>query len=329
LAPALFRGYHEFPVGLLACALLTGAALSRGPASPERGATKWRFFWYACAVLLAVFTVVQVRDTAGRSRRMERNFYGVLRVTETPPVKGYAPMRSLIHGTIIHGRQFVDPDRHMEPTAYYSPGSGVGLAFRLQKAEGARRLGVIGLGAGMLTVFTTPGDTLRFYEINPLVTALARDEFTFLARSPARLDVVHGDARLTLAEEAPQGFDVLAVDAFSGDSIPVHLLTLEAFALYGRHLKEDGVLAVHVTNKYLDLLPAVGRLAAASGGTAWLVETDDDPSKGYFGSTWVLIGNGCPLFSDPAFRAAARPLPDPGNAPLWTDDYSNLLGALK
>ena len=179
--------------------------------------------------------------------------------------------RTLVHGTITHGLQFLAPDRRRFPTTYYGRQSGVGLAI-LNTRHSAQRVGVIGLGAATLASYGRPGDYYRFYEINPLVIEVARKQFTYLSDCPAKVDVVLGDARLSLDREPSQQFDVLAVDAFSSDSIPVHLLTLEAFRLYFRHLRPDGVLAVHVSNTHLKLEPVVGRLAQA-------LRKDDSPDR--------------------------------------------------
>jgi spermidine synthase len=188
---------------------------------------------------------------------------------------------------------------------------------------------VIGLGTGTLTVYGLPGDYYRVYEINPLVIQIANTEFSFLRHCKAKCDVVLGDARLSLEREQPQGFDVLAVDAFSGDSIPVHLLTRQAFELYFRHLKPDGVLAVHVSNKYLDLQPVVKRLAEAIHKDAIVVDTDDVENTELFGSTWVLVTSNQVFLNTPVVKDGSGEVDGRPNQRLWTDDYSNLFKILK
>jgi spermidine synthase len=188
------------------------------------------------------------------------------------------------------------------------------------------KIGVIGLGAGTIAGYGRPGDMLRFYEINPLVRAIATREFHYLS-CPAQWSVAMGDARLSLEREAPQQFDVLAVDAFTSDAIPVHLLTKEAFALYWRHLKPDGVLAVHVSNQYIELVPIVAAAARESGKGARVVRNDDDPENDIDRSVWVLVTAREDFFSAPALKPAAAV--DTANAVAWTDDYSNLWRALK
>jgi spermidine synthase len=190
------------------------------------------------------------------------------------------------------------------------------------------RVGVIGLGAGTLAAYGRAGDYFRFYEINPLVLRLANTQFTFLKLSKARLDVAMGDARLSLEREQPENFDVLAVDAFSSDAIPVHLLTREAFVLYFRHLKADGVLAVHVSNKHLDLRPVVKLAADSLQKDVRLVDTEDE-SNDVFGSTWMLVTACRGFFDKPLLRTAAMAVPRSGRVRLWTDDYSNLFRILK
>jgi spermidine synthase len=215
------------------------------------------------------------------------------------------------------------------PTAYYGPSSGIGLALRDRGRGKPRRVGVVGLGAGTIAAYGRRGDHYRFYEINPLVVTLAGTEFSFLKDSGAEVEVMLGDARLSMESEPGRQFDVLAVDAFSSDSIPVHLLTREAFEVYFRHLKEDGVLAVHVSNKYLDLPPVVRLAALSFGKEAVMVDTEDEPENGLYGSTWILIAGRRGFAGKPALKKAGKPLAARENVHLWTDDYSNLFRILK
>ena len=190
-------------------------------------------------------------------------------------------------------------------------------------------MGAIGLGAGTIAAYGRPGDKYTFYEINPLVIRIANEQFTFLKDSEAGVDVVLGDARLSLESEPPQGFDVLAVDAFSGDSIPVHLLTVEAFALYFSHLKPDGVLAVHISNQYMDLEPVVESAASRFNKEAVVISNPDDHPKGVYRSVWVLIGNQSGIFDRPEFENAVKSPMSAKGRELWTDDYSSLFKILR
>jgi spermidine synthase len=217
----------------------------------------------------------------------------------------------------------------MEPLSYYSRESGLGLAMKLCKDRSARRVGIIGLGTGTIAAYGQPGDTYRFYEINPLVPQIANTQFRFLRDSKARIEIAMGDARLSLEKEAPERFDILAVDAFSGDAIPVHLLTKEAFVLYFRHLKPDGILAVHVSNRYLDLVPVVRQLAEATGKTARLVENDEDDAKEIAASQWVLVTSRRELLDTPELSDSYTPIEGKKGLRTWTDDYSNLFQILK
>ncbi len=332
VAPYGFRGYYELPVGIAACAALTLVVLVRlwPPRSPIR---RWRaaalFLATTYTVGLAGLLAWQIRETTRDARVLARNFYGGLKVSDSGPPDSDLAMRTLVHGTITHGRQFLSPARRRLPTTYYGPKSGVGLAL-LERGRGRfLRVGVVGLGAGTIAAYGKRGDTYRFYEINPLVVRLADTEFSFLRGSGAKVDVVPGDARLSLEAEPPQRYDLLAVDAFSGDSIPVHLLTREAFDLYFRHLKEGGVLAMHVSNKYLDLEPVVRRAAESAGKGAVVVDTEDEEESGVYGSTWILVAGDPRLFERPALKEAGRPLAAMKDVRLWTDDYSNLFRILK
>ena len=265
-------------------------------------------------------------DLAERRSAVERgrNFYGTLRVFDD---KGGA-WRSLAHGTILHGGQFLDPVRSRLPLTYYSPDSGVGLAVA-SLPPGPRRLGIVGLGAGSLAVYGRRGDLVRFYEINPLVEAFARRDFTFLRDCPARVEVVMGDARLRLEGEPPEAYDLLAVDAFSSDAIPVHLLTGEAFELYLHHLAPGGLLAVHISNRYLDLKPVVQAAALRLGLAARVVDTESDDATGVYGSTWILLAHSEAAFSAAPFVESEDVAPLQARPLVWRDDFSNLFRILK
>ena len=258
---------------------------------------------------LAAFVAANVfQDQAAYSAR---NFYGALQVREIGA--GAARARALYNGSILHGAQLLDAPRHTEPTGYYGRESAVGLVLSgVTKTN--RRVGVIGLGAGTLAAYGHAGDVFRFYEINPLVIDVARRYFTFLPQSPAQNEVIEGDARLRLAAEPPQNYDVLVVDAFSGDAVPVHLLTREAFELYLRHLAPGGTLAVHVTNSYLNLAPLVVRTARAIGRQAQTIGSPADPSRQVSAALWVVIRGDQP----PAHEGQ-----------IWTDDHSDLLSVLR
>ena len=320
VAPHVLPAYYELGIGLVLCALVA--------------AVLWRRRRLAVAASLALagccawFLVLQVRSDAIELWRMDRNFYGALLTmeTRTGPVGG---TRKLYHGSILHGSQYLAPARRREPTTYYGPTSGIGRAIAAAPTTSPRRVGLIGLGAGTLAAYGRPGDVYRFYEINPLVFELADREFTFLADSAARIERVLGDARLALERESPRDFDVLAVDAFSGDAIPIHLITTEAMDVYLRHMRPSGVIAFHVSNRYLALAPVVEKIAMAKGLHAVLVA--DEPAKGsnLFSTDWMLVSRDpMALMRQPILGATSRPTPVPGLQP-WTDDFNNLFGVLK
>ena len=304
LAPLVFTGYLELPIALAVCFVLA-LALIYGY-SAERHLLR-----LGAVAVVALVVAIQVRAYAGKMRFEARNFYGTLQVADSNGV------RTLYNGTIAHGVQFLAEDRSRLATAYYGPRSGAGLAI----AQRHRRVGVIGLGAGTLATYGRTGDYFRYYEINPLVIQVANREFRFLREAEAKVDVVLGDARLSLEREADQNFDVLAVDAFSSDSIPIHLLTKEAFALYFRHLKPRGILAVHVTNKYLDLAPVVGSLADAFRKQARLVQSSAENDRQIYQAEWILIAGN--------WNGPGDPLPPNRRTRVWTDDYSDLFRVLR
>jgi hypothetical protein len=190
-------------------------------------------------------------------------------------------------------------------------------------------VGVIGLGAGTLAAYGKPGDTFRFYEINPQVIEVANRWFTFLQQSPAKSEIVLGDARLSLESEPSQQFDVLAVDAFSGDAIPVHLLTKEAFAVYFRHLKPDGILAAHTSNTYLNLAPVVKLLAEDSDYATRLIASEEDPLMMISSSDWVLVTRNQRFLNVPETFVGSQTIDVPAQLRLWTDEYNNLFEILR
>lgn len=343
LAPQIFSGFYELHVGLALCALLVPLVHRRDPSSPFHKPS-WRVAWWVTNALVAVVVVstfLLARGESADSTRMARNFYGVLRESEevAPNVvllKEHAEaqhddlrFRRLTNGTISHGLQFLTPSRRDQPTSYYARNSGVGVALRSLRARGRLRVGVIGLGVGTIAAYGRPGDNYTFYEINPLVVKLAEQDFWFLRDAQARIAIELGDARLTLERQPPQHLDLLAVDAFSGDSIPVHLLTVEAFELYFRHLRTDGILAVHISNRYLHLEPVVAAAAEKVGKDAILIANPDDPAKEIFLSRWVLLANRGVFPQFPDIGKAGRPAKRSTRVKPWTDTYSSLLAVMK
>jgi hypothetical protein len=301
LAPVLFDDYLELPAAIVASILLALPLLY--------GYSSRRHLVRLAAAAVLVF--VAASPSGGGSRLKERNFYGILEVRDH--TSGDDRWRGLYNGTILHGSQYLSPERSREATTYYSIRSGVGL--ELQKMSNRRRrVGVIGLGPGTLATYLGEGDHVRFYEINPLVVQVAATEFRYLRECRGKVEVVAADARLALERESPQNFDLLAVDAFSGDAIPVHLLTREAFETYLRHLAPSGVLAVHVSAKYFNLAPLVVRTAESLGREARVARNDSDGSRQIASSTWVIL--------DGARRPATA-------ARVWSDRYSNLLEVIK
>jgi SAM-dependent methyltransferase len=259
---------------------------------------------------------------------MERNFYGVLHVRDDK-LDLYS-QRVLLHGTIDHGTQILDDKLRYTPTSYYGIYSGIGRAIRAQQARGPVHVGVIGLGAGVLSTYGRPGDYYRIYEINPLVERIAQTEFSFFPHCPANKRILLGDARLTLERQEPQNFDVLAVDAFSSDAIPIHLLTHEALDLYFRHLKPDGILALHVSNRYLDLVPVCASGAKAFNKEAVVVSDEGEDADYLSSSTWVLVTSNRGWFSNDVFKNAdMSDAKAPPGFRAWTDDYSNIFQILK
>ncbi len=324
VAPRVFHTYLELPVGLLACAVLAAIVLWKVEIS-RLGVRPLRVALVLGVGVMAGSLAQQEYLHDQGHRLMARNFYGVLRVVDN--ANG---VRVLWHGTIPHGSQFLDEGRRYKATTYFGPNSGVGRALRALQARGPVRVGIVGLGAGVLSTYGRAGDVYRIYEINPLVEQIAQTEFTFYSHSPADKRILLGDGRLVLERQESQQFDLLAVDAFSGDAPPVHLLTREALALYFRHLNPDGILALHVSNRYLDLVPVAARGAQNFDKQAMVVEDEGDEASQISSSTWVLLTSDAAWFKRPSFATAdIMQAVAPPRFRTWTDTYSNIFQILE
>ncbi len=327
LAPVLFNAYYELPLGLLACAFLAVVVLWQG--APVR-------LRLALMLGLAGYGIWLGNDSLESTRGYRlvmRNFYSQTRVEDRQGSSNGAK-RVMVHGSIVHGEQLLDPAMAQTPTAYYCTDSGIGHAIESLDADRPRHIGVVGLGAGTLAAYGRPGDSLRLYEINEQVLDAARSQFTFLSGTQAQVTPVLGDARLMLEREVAAGdaqpFDLLAMDAFSGDSIPVHLVTLEAMRIYRARLTPRGILAVHITNHYLDLRPVMAAAAEQLDRAVLvfdLAPTDAMPFCRH--SIWALIvPRDLAASVPPALQGSVSVRPVPGFKP-WTDSFSNLLSVLK
>ncbi|MEO8102029.1 MAG: fused MFS/spermidine synthase [Betaproteobacteria bacterium] len=324
IAPLTLPAYYELEIALVLLAAMAAASL-------------WQRFHVGfvaigaavCVFALsaAIYTVKQFREDVVV---MTRNFYGTLRVKELNPPDVQYRKRSLVHGAILHGEQYLDPPYNRSATTYYKAKSGIGRILLLKeklKPDVPRKVGIIGLGAGTIAAYGNKGDIFRFYDINPQVVTVANRDFTYLKDSAATIEISLGDARLNLEREPLQNFDVLAVDAFSGDSIPVHLITLEAVAIYQKHMKPDGVIAFHVSNRFLDLKPVVQMIAENSGlAVGWVRDTYEDGSTT---SDWVLLTKAKNLLLKPDILEATYIIPPEPGWRVWTDDFNNLVQVMK
>jgi hypothetical protein len=321
LAPTIFNGIYELPLTLVFTALL--AFLSTWN---ER---VWaaRVLWAGVTACMVIVAIMNVQAYHENSISLRRSFYGSLRVVQTPHA-GPDEQRILFHGTIEHGSQFLLPPRRSRPTTYYGPDSGVGILLR-ECFNGPKRVAVIGLGAGTLAAYGRAGDQFVFYEINSQIVDLARALFLYLRETPAQTRITIGDGRLSLARDTSPPFNVIVLDAFSGDAIPVHLLTREAIALYLRHLLNGGVLAFHVSNDFLDLAAVVQKLARDAGYTAILAHNKSDDEEAVLPSDWVLVTNNHFVLDNASIRIHEKPIEQHPEWRLWTDDYNNVWETFK
>ncbi len=320
-APYVFEGIYELPFALFAMAVV--ALVSTW------GHYGWpvRILWVGVSACMAAVFVANVIAYHENSLILVRNFYGSLRVTQSPHA-GPEQTRTLFHGVIQHGAEFMTPGRQRLPLTYYGPDSGVGIVLRECLPDAPRRVGVVGLGAGTLATFGRTGDTLVFYEINPQVITIANALFFYVRQSAAQVEVVEGDARLSLEREH-RLFDLLVLDAFSGDAIPVHLLTRESLALYLRLLKPGGVIAYHLSNRYLKLAPVVRQLANEAGYEAIQVKNKEDDDNQIFAADWVLVTNNSAVLENPAIRLRAVPIERRDGKRVWTDSFNNVFEIIK
>jgi hypothetical protein len=334
VAPRVFNTYLEFPVALVASAVLVAIVLLR-----QMSALAWSIpqrIALATPMVLAIggfagYLAYREHQTLSNYIFTARNFYGVLHVKEDPPAEDYPGERVLIHGTINHGTEVKLPNAGRIPTSYFGEGSGIALAVRALHDRGPLRIGILGLGAGVTATLAEAGDTLHYYEINSLVVDIAKTKFDFWEACPADKRLFMGDGRLTLeAMSAPENLDFLAMDAFTSDAVPVHLITKEAYRMYLGHLKKNGVMAINISNRYLNLEPVVAQAAAELGLSGVVVPDEGDGQSYYTASTWVLMSPDASFFKHKNFRGSqvAQLVPKPDFRP-WTDDYSNIIRILK
>ena len=318
VAPRLFSTYYEFGIGLVVTLLLAAALVRRMP-----------FFvplLVICAAGFSAYHVYAYVESLSRNARvMTRNFYGTLRVRDVG--SDAESVRRLMHGVIMHGEQYLSEKRRGEPTTYYGHSSGIGRALARLSAS-PLRVAVVGLGTGTLAAYGRAGDVYRFYEINPQVIGIARTQFTYLSDSRATIETVLGDARLNMEREPAQQYDLIAIDAFSSDSIPVHLITREAMAVYLKHLKPDGILAFHVTNRFLRLAPVVKMIADEYKLRSVLV-VDEAEESDLAKTDWVLLSRNPALLGQQEITSAATEIEAIPGLGVWTDDYNNLFRILK
>lgn len=339
-APRMFQGYWEYHLSLVGCVVLTLAAWIRGKAwEPYEKRPVWVFSpvsGMTFALVSALVTMATLVQRTGEDTLItSRNFYGILRLTQT--ADDYGTKLTLTHGRVVHGLQYIDGEKSLWPTAYYGPDSAIGLALKhhpRRSGGGSLRVGVVGLGAGTIAAYGRPGDYFRFYEINPEVIELSESHFTYCGQSAAEVEIVLGDGRIELERELsrgePQGFDILVIDAFSSDAIPLHLLTTESFEVYRRHLKPDGAILFHISNQSLDLAPVIYGLASTFGMEAVRIVNSAVPERGVSFSVWAIVTSNGDFLNVGPIRDVAQPLADSVKAPLvWTDDFASLWQVLR
>ncbi|HEY1902486.1 MAG TPA: fused MFS/spermidine synthase [Terracidiphilus sp.] len=321
-SPLIFSFNYDLGLTFFVTALLA-LAVTWSSGWPQR------MLWSTASGLLLVLVLMLHVAYQRNTPLAVRNFYGSLRVRQSLSAYPGATLRTLTNGSIQHGTQIFSPELRRTPTTYYAEDSGVGLALRFCCQGRTRNIGVVGLGVGTIAAYGQAGDRIRFYEINPAVAPIAQHLFTYLRDSGAQVSIVEGDARSSLSREQPQNFDVLVIDAFSGDAIPLHLLTTQAVDLYKRHLAPGGILAFHISNQHVDLEPEIALLGKASGMDVRRVSSIENQSRGEFTATWMLLTETPNFFTQPEVANRVRQPSEDSRVHLWTDDYSSLLPLLR
>ncbi len=342
LAPSLFTTYLEWSLCLVISfiiaavvgmwALYEHGSKANVAVGETRSSRKWYatrpVFYAVCAIqLMALAQIFNWQFTCGDAIYRGRNFYGTVRVNDWTTEEN-EPFRAFISGNVNHGRQWMSPEKRSRPTTYYGEGTAPALGIACVQSQPSVRIGVVGMGVGTLASYARPDDTVRFYEINPQVELIARQYFHFLGDCKGQCDIVIGDARLVLERETPNQFEILILDAFTSDAPPVHLLTKEAFDQYARHLRPDGLLVVNVTNTYLELAPVVAKLGHKLGWKSVRIRTPTNPSRLAYRTDYLVLSRHASQLPE-SLSAETIPHDIVLAAPLWTDQYSNLLQVIK
>ncbi len=331
IAPTFFPLLLEMHFALVVCAALAvGVYLNENSKREEiNQIPAWGHFGaYAAVIGIAISLQSQASGTIRNATKVERNFYGVLRIENQFPEVPEEHTLNMRHGRILHGVQFQSPEKMMIPTTYFGPDSGIGRTFSVLNQTRSRiKVGIVGLGIGTLSGYGREEDHFRYYEINEAVVRIAKEDFRFLSDSPSKTETIVGDARLVLEREEPQNYDLLILDAFSGDSVPAHLLTKEAVEIYRRHLNDNGVFAFHISNLHLDLAPVTAALADEIGMEFRLMQGTGDDASAQVSSLWMIASHDQAVLDHDAIQDLA--VDAPKERVLWTDDFSNLYSVLR
>jgi predicted O-methyltransferase YrrM len=331
VAPLVFFDFYELPFAIALTGALIAGVVFLDARFQRLGSLRLPIY-ASTACLLLFYIAVLIGYFEGQIENVltvRRNFYGVLKVRDRDPLKPKFHRRELHNGRISHGMQFADGPYRLTAVQYYDEESGVGLAMKATADRPRRTLGLVGLGVGMVTAYGRETDRILIYEINPNVADLAREYFTYLESCKSSVEIILGDARVNLEREAPHEFDVLVLDAFSGDSIPIHLLTEDAGEMMLKHMAPDGILAIHISNIHLDLMPVTRGWAERFALHARYVETDDTAERGIAASTWVMLCRDEEPFRKLGLEENMSPPNRMAGIVHWTDDHSNLWSVVR
>jgi len=332
IAPLIFTDYSEYHIGLFSLiALMMVTFYTDHRSKLYKGRLRWAWIANILLVIAGMIAFVMIRErTSNNVIDQRRNFYGMIKIEEHILGNVGVTVRTMLNGHILHGSQFISRELSRLPTAYYSVESGLGRCFQFYPVPESLRIGAVGLGVGTVAAWTRPGDYLRIYEINPDVKMLADQYFHFLREAMGKVDYIQGDARLSLEREKPQQFDILVLDAFTNDSPPIHLLTVEAFDLYRKHLKSTGVIAVHISSRFINYYPLIASLTARENmGLRLIIDKNPGNDIHRLFSSWVLISSNRAFLDNGYIMNFSTLYPVGDTVKAWTDDYSSLYPLLK
>jgi hypothetical protein len=330
IAPLVFDSFAELPLALVSCGLLSCFVMWKAPS--QAISTRLNSILIGCALVLTCsmsWLLWKESQTTEETLLQHRDFYGTLRVSESDNKMTPDSVRDLYHGVISHGWQHTYEPLRSKPVSYFGPGTGIARTITFyQQEEPSIRVGVLGLGIGILTAYGRETDSFRIYELVPAVIDIAKKYFWYLSSSKSKIDYLVGDGRLSLEREPSNKFQMLSVDAFSSDSIPMHLMTVEALQGYKKQITEEGAIVYNVTNRLINLAPMVKLIAEQEGMEAVLI-ANNPSEQDLYSTDFVVVTQNKKLIAQLKNSQDYKPIETLPKLKAWTDSYNNLFDVLR